>query len=120
MFVKYNGVFREGRKASYTTTLHALVSAVIKLARIGTPEVVYRGLAGRAITDHDFGNGLLVDKGAQSFTRDLSVARQYSRASNPGTTASYVLEVQEGHADKVRSPALTHARTPFMHTYANQ
>jgi len=111
MFVKYNGVLRVGLKAKYTTTLHALVSAIIKLARIGNPEVVYRGLSGRAMTANDFGNGLFVEKGAQSFTRDLDVARRYSRSSDPeATAASYVLEVQEGHADQVRVPSLTHAR----------
>lgn len=112
MFVKYNGVLREGRKATYTTTLHALVSAVIKLARIGTPEVVYRGLLGRAMTANDFGKGLFVEKGAQSFTRDLDVARKYSRSSDhEATAASYVLEVQEGHADQVSISSMTHART---------
>ena len=71
----------------------------MQLARIGTPEVVYRGLSGRAIALDDFEHGTWTEKGAQSFTRDRDVALKYSRFAGAGA-ASYLLEVLEGEADQ--------------------
>ena len=99
MYYPYNSVLRSGTHSKYTTTLHVLVSAIIKLARIGTPEVVYRGLSGRSIVLEDFDRGFFVEKGAQSFTRDKSVAQKYASWGRKGA-ASYLIEVQEGWADQ--------------------
>jgi len=71
-FAEYNRVLRGfdvSMKGCYTTTLHALCSAAYKLSQIGTPEVVYRGLGGRAISTADFSKGAFVERGAQSLTR---------------------------------------------------
>jgi len=99
MYCSYSNVLRNGLKGQFTTTLHALVSGIIKLARIGTPETVYRGISGRAVTLDDWGRGVFVEYGAQSFTRDKKVATKYSRLGKQGS-ASYVLEVVEGEADQ--------------------
>ena len=98
MYSPYNAVLRSGTRNEFTTTLHVLVSAVIKLTRVGVPERVFRGISGRAITLDDFNKGVFVEKGAQSFTRDKSVAMQYARPGAGGS--SYLLEVQEGEADQ--------------------
>ena len=84
-----------GEKGRFTTTLHVLVSGIIKLARVGTPDVVYRGLSGRSIVLDDFERGFFVEKGAQSFTRDRFVAQKYASWDGEGAT-SYLLEVREG------------------------
>ena len=99
MYYPYNAVLRSGTHGQFTTTLHVLVSAIIKLARIGTPEVVYRGLSGRSIVLDDFERGFFVEKGAQSFTRDKSVALKYASWGREGA-ASYLVEVREGWADQ--------------------
>ena len=67
-YEQYNKVLRgldPKMKGCYTTTLHALCSAAYKLSRIGTPETVYRGLSGRAISEKDFSKGAFVERGAQ-------------------------------------------------------
>jgi hypothetical protein len=95
MYFPYNAVLRCGEKGRFTTTLHVLVSGIIKLARVGTPDVVYRGLSGRSIVLDDFERGFFVEKGAQSFTRDRFVAQKYASWDGEGA-ASYLLEVREG------------------------
>ncbi len=98
MYAEYNSVLRRGVRGKFTTTLHALDSAIIKLARIGTPEIVYRGISGRAFQAHDFKAGVFVETGAQSFTRSREVALEYASHSAGG--ASYLVRVLEGEADK--------------------
>jgi hypothetical protein len=99
MYVPYSAVLRNGEKGKYTNTLHALDSAVTSLARIGFPEKVFRGIGVRAFKLEDFTRRAFVEMGAQSFIRDQSVARQYSTWDDE-VRASYILEVQEGEADK--------------------
>ena len=87
MYYPYNSVLRSGTRGKYTTVLHVLVSAIIKLARIGTPEVVYRGISGRSIVLDDFERVFFVEKGAQSFTRDKSVAQKYASWGREGAAS---------------------------------
>jgi hypothetical protein len=101
MYVPYSAVLRNGEKRKYTNTLHALASAITRLARIGSFEKVFRGMTGRAYKSEDFTRGVYVEMGAQSFTRDRSVAHQYSLVGEGKKgSGSYILEVQEGEADK--------------------
>ena len=100
MYEVYNLILRLGIKDQYTTTLHALSSAVYKLSRLSKPERVYRGLGGRAIPQSLIGKGV-VEYGAQSFTTDRSVAIGYARMGSSGSEKpSYVFEVVEGEIDK--------------------
>jgi hypothetical protein len=99
MYVTYSAVLRNGEKGKFTNTLHALDSAITSLARIGFREKVFRGIAVRAFKVEDLKRGVYVEMGAQSFTRDRSVAQKYSTWGGEGR-ASYILEVQEGEADK--------------------
>ena len=64
LFVVYNKVLREGRKNTFTTTLHMLHSAIYKIARVGTPQTVYRGVVSRAFNQDIFRKGYL-EFGAQ-------------------------------------------------------
>lgn len=104
MFRKYNAVLRQfpeqdvlslkGNK--YATTLHCIVSGVIKLSRnMSMPEgrVVYRGLGGRDVPDkfkrpdkHGVRGG--VEYGLMSTTLDKSVALQYAGGSDDGGLAT--------------------------------
>ena len=59
-----NHVLRTGRKDTFTTTLHMLHSAIHKMARVGTPRKVYRGIARRAFDQSLFEKGY-VEGGAQ-------------------------------------------------------
>jgi hypothetical protein len=99
MYVVYSAVLRNGEKNKYTNTLHALDSAITRLSRIGFPEKVFQEIGVRAFKLEDFKRGVYVEMGAQSFTRDRSVAHQYSTWGGKGR-ASYILEVQECEADK--------------------
>jgi hypothetical protein len=78
MYVVYSAVLRNGEEGKYTNTLHAIDSAVTSLARKGFPEKMFRGIGVRAFRFEDFKRGVYVEMGAQSFTRDRSVAHQYS------------------------------------------
>ena len=69
------------------------------MSRIGFLEKVFRGIGVRAFKLEDFKRGVYVEMEAQSFTRVRSVAHQYSTWGGEGR-ASYILEVEEGEADK--------------------
>ena len=62
-------------------------------------ETVYRGVSGRGISMKDLINKTFLEKGAQSFTTDLNVAKryaEYAKKDMPG----YILVVYEGVIDK--------------------
>jgi len=96
---KSTGVIAPGTY-KYTTTLHAVHSGIYKLSQKSPPEKVYRGVQNMVISNENFKMGSFVELGAQSFTRDRSVAENYSGAKSKESKASYVYEVQEGVVDR--------------------
>ncbi len=94
MYVPYSAVLRNGERAKYTNMMHTLDSVITRLARIGVPEKVFRGIGVGAFKLEDFTRGVYVEMGTQSFTRDRSVTHKYSTWGGKGR-ASYILEVQE-------------------------
>lgn len=59
MYEVYNQILRMGIKDQFTTTLHALSSAIYKLSRVAKPERVFRGLGGRVIPQDLIGKGVV-------------------------------------------------------------
>ena len=113
LFVKYNGVLRGlqsklpffvqrfeklCRGNRYTTTLHALNSAIIKLSKLTVASNVYRGVAGgrlpaalRQRNEHGVRGG--VDLAFMSASTDRSVALHYA---GEGGGPAVALELRQG------------------------
>jgi hypothetical protein len=113
VFAKYNGVlrglqskvpiFRERFEAlcmgnRYTTTLHAIASAVVKLSQLTVARHVYRGVSGgklpaalRRRSTHGVRGG--VDLAFMSTTEDRAVALHYAGSRGGPAVA---LELQQG------------------------
>jgi len=99
MYHEYNRIYPEGAKGQFTTSLHALTSGITKSARGNVQETVYRGVSGRGISIEDLINKTFLEKGAQSFTTDLNVAKRYAKYAGKDMP-SYILVVYEGVIDK--------------------
>ena len=115
-FVKYNAVLRglqteNGYLKSqftrlcmgntYSTTLHVINSCIVKLARLGTADRVYRGISGGLLpnefwTANQFKVRGGVECGFLSTTLDRKVAMEYASHSGVGV----VFEVQQGMVDR--------------------
>ncbi len=116
MFLKYNSVLRgegvgEGPLADslrklcrgnrYTTTLHLISSAVVKLSRLTRATVVYRGVAGGELPrafieedEHAIRGGIELAFMSTSLHKD--VAQDYARDARGGL----VFVIQQGMADR--------------------
>ena len=68
-----------GNDVATTLLFFTFVSAAYKLSRIGTPEVVYRGLSGRAIAAADFARGAFVE------VRVAKLKASYTSSVRPNT-----------------------------------
>ena len=103
MFINYNRVLRSQLK-EYVTTIHAIVSGIIKLAAIMKLPIsrkVYRGLSGLQLppefwNQDDYGARGGVEFGIMSTTTHKDVAVQFT--SN-GTTPT-VFEIEIGQVDR--------------------
>ena len=118
MFCLYNGVLRSMSSGGivlfgfdqhligasvvgrFTTTLHAINSGVIKIARLQPKCDVYRGMNGmklpKAFVQEDiFGVRCGVEVGFMSTTRDRSVAERYSKGMD-ADKPSLILEMKMG------------------------
>ena len=86
MFMHYNMVLRMQTGKQYITTIHAIVSGIIKLASImmlPRDRKVYRGLSGIELPEEfwnadKYGSKGGVEKGIMSTTKSMAVAAQYS------------------------------------------
>ena len=113
MYMKYNAILRgyptsmiESLKGNrYTTTIHAIVSGIIKLSQIAElPESrkVYRGLGGMILPEKfwkpdEFGCKGGVEYGFMSTTTERDVAIMYSGKANQLCT---VFEIDVGQIDR--------------------
>ena len=87
----------------YTTTLHGINSAIIKLGKLTKATKVYRGLAGMSLPDqfwtpNDFGVRGGVESAFMSTTLERAVAMGY--AAGDGSRMGIVLEVQQGMVNR--------------------
>ena len=90
----------------YTTTLHGINSAIIKLGKLTKATKVYRGIAGMALPDdfwkpneHEVRGG--VEPAFMSTTRDEKVAMDY--AAGDGSRMGVVIETQQGWSTVART-----------------
>ena len=86
----------------YTTTLHGINSAIIKLGKLTRATKVYRGIAGMRLPDefwtpNAFGVRGGVEQAFMSTTTEQAVAMGYASG---GTCAGIVIEVQQGMVDR--------------------
>jgi len=116
LFVKYNGVLR-GVSSSvpflianyerlckgnqYTTTLHVINSAIVKLGKLMTAEKVYRGISGATLPDNfwqpnEFKVRGGVEFGFMSTTLNGEVAMDYAAGGGAGV----IFEIQQGMVDR--------------------
>jgi ribosomal protein L29 len=99
MYTKYNGVLRERHRrsstdsnpsSSYVTTLHALSSGIIKLAKTEKPCTVFRGLAKctlpKRFWEKDKTSNVRggVEYGCLSTSRSREVAEKYAKKTGEG------------------------------------
>ena len=116
MFMKYNASLRmfphdmfEGLQGNrYTTTIHAVVSAIIKLSKVWElppSRKVYRGLSGMVLPQafwkkDRFGCRGGVEYACMSTTTDRSVAMQYTRGKDGMPQLPTIFEVEVGQVDR--------------------
>ena len=87
----------------YTTTLHAINSAIVKLGKLTFVEVVYRGVAGRMLPKqfweaNEFGIKGGIETAFMSTTLNRDVALSY--AAGDGTGTGFVFELQQGMVNR--------------------
>ena len=97
--------FDEAKKSlnKYTTTLHCINSAIVKLGKLTKATKIYRGVAGMKLPDefwkpNDFGVKGGVENGFMSTTLERDVAMGY--AEGDGSRMGIVLEVQQGMVNR--------------------
>ena len=103
MFARYNSVLRGGQK-EYVTTIHAIVSGIIKLAAIMVLPVgrkVYRGLSGLQLppefwNQDEYGARGGVEFGIMSTTTQKNIAVQFSTHGSTPT----IFEIEIGQVDR--------------------
>jgi hypothetical protein len=86
----------------YATTLHAINSSIVKLAKLAVAAKVYRGVSGRVLpaefwrpNEFDVRGG--VEGAFMSTTLDREVAMSYAGRSG---SAGFVFEIQQGMVDR--------------------
>ena len=113
----------------YTTTLHCINSAIIKLGKLTEATKVYRGVAGMALPKqfwepNQFGVKGGVEPAFMSTTLNQEVAMGYAAGS--GSRMGIVLEAQQGMVDRGADISwlsqyphkrVSHARAP-SHVYS--
>jgi Ran GTPase-activating protein (RanGAP) involved in mRNA processing and transport len=104
MFMHYNMVLRQQTGKQYITTIHAIVSGIIKLSsimKLPLDRKVYRGLSGVELPEEfwhadKYGAKGGVEMGIMSTTRSMGVAVQYSSYGQVPT----VFEIEIGQVDR--------------------
>ena len=85
----------------YTTTLHCINSAIVKLAKLTKATKVYRGVSGMGLpgdfwTANEFGVKGGIEAAFLSTTTDRKVAMQYAASSGVG----FVFEIRQGMVNR--------------------
>ena len=88
---------RKGSLNKYTTTLHAINSAIVKLSKLTIAKRVYRGVQGRTLPNefmipNEFGVKGGIEAAFMSTTTNKEEALKYAA----GSGASVVFEIQQG------------------------
>jgi hypothetical protein len=119
MFMKYNAILRGitsqvpplvkafeslCKGNTYTTTLHVINSAVVKLSKLTVATTVYRGIAGGMLPQsfwesNQFGVKGGIEPGFMSTTTDRAVAVAYAGSAGPGK-ARVCLELRQGMVER--------------------
>ena len=86
---------------TYTTTLHAINSAIVKLSKLTVASKVYRGVAGRLLPQqfwlpNEFGVCGGIEGAFMSTTTDRNVSMSYASSEMGG----FVFEIQQGMIDR--------------------
>ncbi len=104
MYKLYNSVLRARQRGAYVTTLHAINSAILKLARQTKACTVYRGVNGGVLpsefweeNEHGVRGG--VDLAFMSTTTERGVALGYM-AQGKATAARMLFEIRMGMIDR--------------------
>jgi len=103
--------FERARAAmnTYTTTLHAVNSAIVKLSKLTYASKVYRGVAGRVLPEqfwkaNEYGVRGGIEAAFMSTTVDREVAMSYAQGSSVGAattlTPGFIFEIQQGMVDR--------------------
>ena len=116
MFMKYNASLRkfpqdvfDGLNGNrYTTTIHAVVSAIIKLSKVWQlppSRKVYRGLSGMVLPKafwkkDSFGCRGGVEYACMSTTTDRNVAIQYTKGKDGTYQLPTIFEIEVGQVDR--------------------
>ena len=87
---------------TYTTTLHTINSAIVKLSKLTVATKVYRGVSGMALPEsfwkaNEYGVKGGIEGAFMSTTLDRKVAMQYASSSKG---CGIVFEVQQGMVDR--------------------
>ena len=106
----------------YTTTMHGINSAVIKLGKLTFSSKVYRGIAGMKLPPefwqpNAFGVRGGVEQAFMSTTTEPSVAMGY--AASGGLGFGIVIEVQQGMVNRCRRRRERRAPMPPTHACPN-
>ena len=85
----------------YTTTIHVINGAVLKLSKLSEAATVYRGISGGQlplvfIRENDDGIKGGVEVGFMSTSTNRDVAEQYSGAKTDDGKLSIIIEMQQG------------------------
>jgi hypothetical protein len=88
---------------TYTTTLHAINSAIVKLSKLTYAHKVYRGINNRVLPEefwkaNEYGVRGGIEGAFMSTTVDREVALSYARAD--GHKAGLIFEIQQGMVDR--------------------
>ena len=89
----------------YTTTLHAINSAIVKLSKLTYASKVYRGIHNRVLPKqfweaNEYGVRGGIEAAFMSTTTDKEVALGYARGGGDASAAGIVFEVQQGMVDR--------------------
>ena len=89
----------------YTTTLHAINSAIVKLSKLTYACEVYRGINNRVLPPefwqaNEYGVRGGIEAAFMSTTRDRDVALSYAQGDGQSAKAGFVFEIQQGMVDR--------------------
>ena len=88
---------------TYTTTLHAINSSIVKLSKLTVACKVYRGVSGRMLPEQFWRANAFnvkggIDSAFMSTTCDKEVAMSYAAGAPSG--AGFIFEIQQGMVDR--------------------
>ena len=101
--LNYESLKQKGELNSYTTTLHLINSAIVKLSKLTKVTKVFRGISGRVLPKafceaNELGVKGGIECAFTSTTVDREVAFDYAKKQRGG--AGIVFEIQQGMVDR--------------------